>query len=216
MAIKTPNILPGEEGYISKKEKTIKKKSLEKRVRVTERKKELDLGKIKIGDRGYRIGRPNTTHRGEKKYPIWRYRRKIGEIIVANKETSNEKISLKFLRLGGIGNYKHLIQDSDFQMQWMVREQELLMTQDKCHVCKKNLSKTAIPNLYHYNLFRFRTQLLEKAEKVPEEVISGKLTISKGWEKFNNILEEGNRYYMALRETALVCAACAKQKGIRE
>jgi len=63
-------------------------------------------------------------------------------------------------------------------------------------------------------MFKFRTDLLEKASEVPEEVISGKLTIEKGWEKFNDILEEGNRYYMSLKDTALVCSNCAKQKNL--
>ena len=47
MAIKTPNILPGEKGYISKKEKTARKKSTEKKARTTQRKKDLKIGKIK-------------------------------------------------------------------------------------------------------------------------------------------------------------------------
>jgi hypothetical protein len=214
MAIKTPDLLPGEKGYVPKKEKTAMRKQLEKKKKIATRKKEMAIGKIKNPDRGYRIGRPSTTPRGAKKFPIWRYRRKIGEILVEDKNTPKEKISLKFFRLGGIGNYKHLIQDADFQMQWMVREQELLMTQDKCHGCRKNLSKSAKPNLFHHKLFKKRTELLEKAENVPPEVLSGKLTISKGWEKFNDILEEGNRYYMSLKDTALICAACAKQKGL--
>ena len=98
----------------------------------------------------------------------------------------------------------------------MTREQELLILQDKCHTCDKKISKTAKPNLFHYNLFKIRAGLLEKAEKVPEEVISGKLSVQKGWEKFNKILEEGNRYYMSLKDTALVCPNCAKQKGLVE
>ena len=44
-------------------------------------------------------------------------------------------------------------------------------------------------------MFKKRTDLLEKASLVPQEVVKGKLTIEKGWEKFNNILEEGNRYF---------------------
>ena len=63
-------------------------------------------------------------------------------------------------------------------------------------------------------MFQKRTDLLEKASKIPEEVISGKLTIEEGWEKFNDILEEGNRYYMSLKDTALICLACAKNKGL--
>ena len=65
-------------------------------------------------------------------------------------------------------------------------------------------------------MFKKRIDLLERAAKVPEEVIKGKLTIEKGWEKFNDILEEGNRYYMSLVDTALVCSACAKQKNLNE
>ena len=48
------------------------------------------------------------------------------------RSTPKEEIKLKFYRLGGVGNYKHLIQDADFQMQWAIREQELLITQRKC------------------------------------------------------------------------------------
>jgi hypothetical protein len=214
MAIKTPDILPGEKGYVSKKEKTIKRKIGEKRTRRAVRKQDMKIGKIKTGYKGYRIGKPTTTPRKEKRYLVWRYSRKIGEILVINKDTPQEKITFKFNRLGGIGNHKHLIQDADFQMEWMVREQELLMTQDKCYVCGKKLSKSAKPNLYHYKMFKKRTDLLEKASKVPEEVAKGKLTIEEGWEKFNDILEEGNRYYMSLKDTALVCSACAKQKNL--
>ncbi len=88
------------------------------------------------------------------------------------------------------------------------------MTQKTCYNCSKKISKVAKPNLYHYNMFKFRTDLLEKASRVPEDVISGKLTIEKGWEKFNNILEKGNRYYMSLKDTALLCSSCAKQKKL--
>ena len=216
MAIKTPDILPGEKGYISKKDKTKAKKSTEKKIQATQRKKDMSTGKIKAGSKAYRIGRPTTTPRKEKKYPIWRYSKKIGEIIISNKDTSNEKITLTFKRLGGIGNYKHLIQDADFQLQWAIREQELLITQDKCYLCGKKISKSAKPNLYHFNMFKKRIELLEDAAKVPEQVISGKLTIEKGWEKFNNILEKGNKYYMSLKDTALVCSSCAKQKNLNE
>ena len=174
----------------------------------------MTIGKIKTGAKGYRIGRPSTTPRKERKYPVWRYARKIGEIVVKNKDTPEEEITLKFNRLGGVGNHKHLIQDIDFQKEWMIREQELLMTQDNCYVCDKKISKSAKPNLYHYNMFKKRTELLEKAALVPEEVVKGKLTIEKGWEKFNDILEEGNRYYMSLKDTALVCASCAKKKNL--
>ena len=214
MPIKTPDILPGEPGYIPKKERTIRKKATEKKQRKIAQKKETQIGKIKTGSKGYRIGRPITTPRKEKKYPIWRYSKKIGEILIKNKDKENEEISLTFKRLGSIGNYRHLIQDADFQLQWAIREQELLMTQDKCYVCGKKLSKTATPNLYHYNLFRKRAELLEEAEKIPEEVVKGKLTIQEGWEKFNELIEQGNRYYMSLKETALVCAGCARQKGL--
>ncbi|MCD4770826.1 hypothetical protein K8R30_00235 [archaeon] len=214
MAIKTPDILPGEKGYISKKQKTATKKVREKKIKAVRRKKEKTIGKIKTGRKGYRIGKMSITPRKERKYPIWRYSKKIGEIIVKNKDTPEEKATLAFKRLGGIGNHKHLIQDVDFQLQWAIREQELLMTQEKCYTCPKKISKAAKPNLYHYNMFKFRTDLLEKAAKVPEQVVSGKLTIEKGWERFNNILEEGNRYYMSLKDTALLCAACAKQKNL--
>ena len=214
MAIKTPSILPGEKGYVSKKEKTTVRKAGEKVVRKAAHKKEMTIGKIKTGAKGYRIGRPSTSPRKEKKYPIWRYSRKIGEIVVSKKDTSDEEATLKFNRLGGVGNYKHLIQDADFQKEWMIREQELLMTQDKCHVCHKKLSKSAKPNLYHYKMFKKRTDLLEEASQVPEQVIKGKLTIEKGWKKFNDILEQGNRYYMSLKDTALICPSCAKQKGL--
>jgi len=214
MSIKTPDILPGEKGYISRKEKTAMKKTTEKKEKSTQRKKDMTIGKIKTGGKGYRIGRPSVTYRKEKKYPIWRYSRRIGEIVIKNRGTPEETVSMKFNRLGGIGNHKHLIQDVDFQREWLIREQELLMTQEKCHNCHKKLSKSAKPNLFHYNMFKKRTDLLEKASHVPEEVLSGKLTIEKGWEKFSDILEEGNRYYMSLKETALICATCAKQKNL--
>jgi len=235
MPIKTPNILPGEKGYISKKEKTIKRKVKEKTEKIKERKKEATIGKIKTGSKGYRIGKPAIMPNKNKKYTIWRYSKKIGEILVKNENitiaTKSQKahnhdevatsqaqknITLKFNRLGGIGNYKHLIQDADFQFQWAVREQELLITQEKCFVCHKKLSKTAKPNLYHYNMFKKRTELLEKASLVPQEVVDGKLTIERGWEKFNDILEQGNRYYMSLKDTALICSSCAKQKGLSD
>lgn len=216
MAIKTPNILPGEKGYISKKDKTIAKKSAEKKIQLSQRKKDMAMGKIKVGSKAYRVGKPSTTPRKEKKYPIWRYSKKIGEIIISNKDASDEKIILTFKRLGGIGNHKHLIQDADFQLQWAIREQELLMTQDKCYLCDKKISRSAKPNIYHYNMFKKRIELLEDAAKVPKQVISGKLTIEKGWEKFNSILEKGNKYYMSLKDTALVCSSCAKQKNLNE
>jgi len=215
MAIKTPSVLPGEPGYVSKKERTKKIKEKEKNSRKKAKKQDMKIGKIKTGSKGYRIGRPKITPRKEKKYPIWRYSKKIGEILVKNKETPEEEISMKFNRLGGVGSYKHLIQDADFQKKWMIREQELLMTQKNCYSCNKRLSKTAEPNLYHYKMWKKRAELLEEAEKVPSEVIKGKLTIKEGWEKFNDILEEGNRYYMSLKDTALICSTCAKKKGLK-
>ena len=216
MAIVTPKILPGEKGYISKKEKTAKKKAAEKRIKAYQRKSDKSIGKIKTGGKGYRIGKVSITPQKNRKYPIWRYSKRIGEILVSNKDTPEEKITLEFKRLGGIGNFKHLIQDADFQLQWAIREQELLMTQEKCYTCSKKISRTAKPNLYHYNMFKKRTELLEKAAKVPEQVIAGKLTIEKGWEKFSDILESGNRYYMSLKDTALLCATCAKQKNLNK
>jgi len=214
MAIVTPNILPGEKGYISKKDRTAAKKIRGKIIKTAALKKEMSMGHIKTGYKAYRIGRPTTTPKGEKKYPLWRYSRKIGEIIIRNKGSKDEEITLTFNRLGGIGNYKHLIQDTDFQLQWAIREQELLMTQKKCYLCPKKISRAAKPNLFHYNMFKKRTELLEKAAKVPKEVVSGKLTIEEGWDKFNDILEEGNRYYMELKETALLCSSCAKKKNL--
>lgn len=214
MAIKTPDILPGEPGYVSKKERTAKKKVAEKTARKKTQRKELTIGKITTGGNGYRIGRPATLPNKSKRYPIWRYSKKIGEIMVRNKDSENEQIELTFNRLGGIGNHRHLMQDSDFRMQWMIREQELLMTQGSCYLCHKKISKTSKPNLYHYNMFKKRTDILEKASKVPGMVVSGKLTIEEGWNKFNDILEEGNRYYMSLKDTALICSTCAKRKNL--
>ncbi len=211
MAIKTPNLLPGEKGYVPKKERTAKRKETEKKAKAVQRKKDKLIGKVRTGGKGYRVGRVSITPRKEKRYPIWRYSKNIGEIIVS----PEEEATLTFKRLGGIGNHKHLIQDVDFQLQWAIREQELLMTQETCHNCSKKVSKAAKPNLYHYNMFKMRTDLLEKAARVPGQVILGKLTIEKGWEKFNNILEEGNRYYMSLEDTALLCSACAKQKNLK-
>ena len=214
MAIKTPNILPGEKGYVSKKEKTANRKTAEKKSRAVARKKDLKIGKIKTGGRGYRIGKVSVTPRKERKYPVWRYSKRIGEILVKNKDTSEEEIFMKFNRFGGIGNYKHLIQDADFQLEWAVKEQELLMTQKECFSCKKKLSKTAKPNLYHHKMWKKRTDLLEAAEKIPEDVINGKLTIEEGWDKFSDTLEEGNRYFMSLKDTALICSTCAGRKGL--
>ncbi len=210
MAIKTPNLLPGEKGYVPKKERTIKKKENEKKAKAVQRKRDKIVGKIKTGGNGYRIGRVSITPRKEKKYPIWRYSKNIGEIIV----DIEDEITVTFKRLGGVGNHKHLIQDVDFQTQWAIREQELLMTQKTCYNCSKKISKVAKPNLYHYKMFKIRTSILEKAARVPIDVISGKMTIEEGWTKFNNILEDGNRYYMSLEDTALLCATCAKQKNL--
>jgi hypothetical protein len=215
MAIKTAKILPGEPGYISKKEKTLKKKAAEKKKKIAKRKADKSIGKIKTGSKGYRIGKVSITPTKARKYPIWRYSKKIGEILVQNKDTPEETVSLEFKRLGGIGNFKHLIQDADFQLQWAIREQELLITQETCHECGKKISKSAKPNLYHYDLFKVRTALLEKASKIPQQVIDGKLTIEEGWEKFNDTIEEGNRYFMSLKDTALICAACAKKKDLK-
>lgn len=216
MPIVTPKILPGEPGYISKKERTQKEKQKEKKEKRFQQKKETNIGKIKLGSKGYRLSRPSITPRKERRYNVFRYSRKIGEILVSNKDLPNEEITLEFNRLGGIGNYKHLIQDADFQLEWATREQELLLTQGNCYICKKKLSKTAIPHLYHYNLFKKRAELLEKAQKIPQEVVDGKITLEDGWTKFNNIIEEGNRYYMSLKDTALICSSCAKQKGLEE
>lgn len=63
-------------------------------------------------------------------------------------------------------------------------------------------------------MFKKKSQILEDSESVAAEVVSGKLTIEEGWEKFNDILEEGNRYYMSLKDTALICASCAKEKQV--
>jgi len=189
MAIKTPSILPGEKGYVSKRERTVVRKAGDKLARRVQRKKDMRLGKIKSGHKSFRIGKPKTTPRKIIKYPIWRYSKRIGEIIVIGKDADDEHIEMTFNRLGGVGNYKHLIQDSDFQLAWAIREQELLITQKNCNLCYKKLSKTAIPNLYHIKMWKKRTKLLEDASKVPGEVVSGKLSIEKGWEKFNDILE---------------------------
>jgi len=214
MAIKTPDILPGEKGYISKKEKTLLNKKKEKKERIIKRKNDLIIGKIKTGSKAYRIGKLKITFKGEKKYPIWKYYKKIGDILVKNKNSQNEEIILTFHRFGGIGNFKHLIQDVDFQKRWAIREQELLITQKNCFICGKKISKSAKPNLYHIKMWKKRAKILEDAEKIPEEVVKGKLTIEKGWKKFNDILEEGNRYYMSLKDTALICPTCARNKGL--
>ncbi len=210
MVIKTPDILPGEPGYVSKKERSREKKIAEKKEKGNREKVEIQIGNILVGGKGYRIGKPSVTPRREKKHTIWRFAKRIGEITVSNEG----EISVKFFRFGKVANYKSLIQDIDFQKEWMIREQELLMTQEDCYLCGAKISKSARPNLYHYNLWKKQAELLEKAEEVPNEVVEGKLTIEEGWNKFNEILEEGNRYYMSLVETALVCANCAKKKGL--
>lgn len=214
MAIKTPDILPGEPGweeYITKKKKA-KEKARSKNKQPLKRAPK-QVGNIQTGGGGLRIGRETSTYDGKKKYPVWRYRRQIGEIIIDNEE-NDSKISLSFIRMGGGGNFRHLIQDPDFQKKWNAREEELLSSQSECYLCKKKISKTAKPNLFHYNFFKKKTEILERAEKVPEKIVSGKLTLEEGWNEFNDILEEGNRYYMGLKETALLCPACAKRKGI--
>ena len=71
MPIKTPKILPGEKGYISKKEKTATKKAKEKKTKAKQRKKEMTIGKIKTGTKGYRIGRQTITPKKERKYPSY-------------------------------------------------------------------------------------------------------------------------------------------------
>lgn len=209
MAIKTPSILPGEPGYISKKERREKELNKEKKQKNKD-KTNLQIGNITLGSKSFRIGRPKTTPRKEKKYLIWRYTKKIGEITIY----TNNNIDLKFFRFGGIANYKHLIQDVDFQKRWTEREQELLRTQGKCFLCGKKISKTAKPNLYHTKMWQKRAQILEEAEKIPEDVVKGNLTLEEGWKKFNDTLEEGNRYYMSLQDTVLICASCANKKGL--
>lgn len=211
--ITTPDILPGESGWEElqqkKKQKKQDKKQQDKRKVLTQ------IGKIITGELAFRIGKSITTFKGDKRYAVWRYKRKIGEIKVEKPESENEKIMLSFIRFGGIGNYKNLIQDADFRLKWITREQELLFTQKECYLCKKILSKSSEPNLYHYKLFQKRAEFLEKGEEVPSEVVEGKMTISQGWQKFKDIIEEGNRYYMSLKDTALICATCARTKGLR-
>jgi hypothetical protein len=207
MAIKTPDILPGEPGYISKKERTQKEKK--ERDKEKER-KPLQIGNILLGSKAFRIGRQIITPRKEKKFPLWRYMKKIGEIIIL----PSGKISLSFFRFGRVGNYKNLIQDIDFQRSWNSRERELLAIQSKCFLCETKISKSSQPNLYHTKMWQKRANILEEAEKVPQEVIEGKLTVEEGWKKFNKILEQGNRYYMSLEDTALICTSCAKKKGL--
>jgi predicted transport protein len=210
MSIKTPDVLPGEPGYISKKDRTKEKRIGEKKEKIKKEKIDVQIGNIRLGGKGYRIGRPKITPKREKKYVIWRFAKRIGEISVAE----NGEITLKFFRFGKVANYKNLIQDVDFQKEWMTKEQELLMTQKECYLCRAKISKSAKPNLYHINLWKKQADLLEKADEVPSEVIEGKISVEDGWKKFHEILEEGNRYYMSLKETALICAACAKKKGL--
>jgi len=208
MAIKTPDVLPGEPGYVSRKERNLKLKEEEKKRKA--RKKRADsFGKVKLGGRGFRFGRPRVIPSG-KKIPLWRYSKNIGELFVSK----DGGLSVKFRRFGKIGNYKHLIQDASFQLEWATREQELLMTQKECYLCKRKLSKTAKPNLYHFNMWKKSLETLEEAERVPAEVACGKLSVEKGWEKFNQILESANKYYMSLKDTALICSSCAKKKNL--
>ena len=210
MAIKTPDILPGEPGYVSRKDKTKEKKIEEKREKVKKEKTDVQIGNIRVGGKGYRLGRHRVTPKKERKYVIWRFSKRIGEITVSEKN----EVSLKFYRFGKVANYKTLIQDADFQKEWAIREQELMMTQKECYLCGAKISRSARPNLYHYNLWKKQADLLERAEEVPNEVLEGKITIEDGWNRFNEILEEGNRYYMSLKETSLICASCAKKKGL--
>ncbi len=213
MAIKTPSILPGEQGWEEykknkkKENKEIKKESSGKK-RIPEK-----IGNITLGDKSFRFGLPFNTYKEETKFFIWRYKRKIGEIIV-KKNGDEEEIILTFFRIKRMGNFKDLITDSDFQKEWSSKEIELLKTQKDCYLCGKRISKTAKPNIYHYNIFKKKAHILENSEKVAEQVVKGEITLSEGWEMYNDILEEVNRYYMSLREVALICANCAKTKQI--
>jgi len=101
MPIKTPNLLPGEKGYISKKERTAKRKQSDRKAKVAKIKKDKLIGKIRAGSKAYRIGRVSITPRKDKRYPIWRYSKNIGEILV----TPEKEAELTFKRLGGIGNF---------------------------------------------------------------------------------------------------------------
>ncbi len=167
------------------------------------------VGNIVLGDKKFRFGMPFENHKGEVKYYIWRFKLKIAEVVV-----KGEEVSLVFFNFKKIGDYKNLILDEDFQKKWAEREKELLESQIKCHLCDKKISKSARPNIYHFNMFKFKSQVLEKSVKVSDDVVSGKLSVSEGWDKFNDILEDGNRYYMSLKETALICPSCAKEKNI--
>lgn len=216
MVIKTPSILPGEPGWenLQKKKLISKNKNSFLGVRKSKKKTPDKIGNIILGDKAFRFGLPFKTHKGLTKYFVWRYKSKIGEIIISKAGEKNETIELTFNRLKSVGNYKALIHDVDFQKAWEKREQELLDTQKTCYLCHKSISKTAKPNLYHYNMFRKRSDILESSEEVTQEVVDGKLTIAEGWANFNDILEDGNRYYMSLKETALICASCAKKKNL--
>ncbi len=210
MSIKTPSILPGEPGWEeyqkAKQEKKIQKKQEKK---VSKKRTPTQVGNIVLG-KGFRFGIPFKTYKGETKYYVWKFKTKIAEIT----ETTKGEISLEFFRFKKIGNYRDLINDADFQVNWKNREEELKKTQPNCYLCGKVISKSAKPNIYHYNMFKKKSQILEDSESVAAEVVSGKLTIEEGWEKFNDILEEGNRYYMSLKDTALICASCAKEKQV--
>ena len=212
--IVTPDILPGEPGWEklqAKKKREKEKAKLKSKVLVKKAPKK--IGNITTGGNGLRIGREIKTYTGKRRYPVWRYRRQVGEIVVENEE-NNSKISLSFIRLGGKVNHQNLIQDLDFQKKWNKRKKELLENQKGCYLCGKNISKTAKPNLFHYKLFKKKSEILERAEKVPLLVVGGKLNLEEGWKEFNNVLEDGNRYYMSLKDTTLICAHCAKNKGL--
>jgi hypothetical protein len=213
--ITTPDILPGEPGwdkYIADKKKA--KEATRLKTKKVVKKAPRKVGNISTGNGGLRIGREVRTYTGVKKYPVWRYRRQVGEIVVDTDDDGKEEIELTFIRLGSIANHRRLIQDVDFQKKWDAKEKELLDSQGTCHLCNKKISKTAKPNLFHYNIFKKRALISEEAAKVPSRVVSGELTLEEGWSEFNNVLETGNKYYMSLEETALVCASCAKSRGL--
>lgn len=210
MSIKTPNILPGEPGweeYQKSKEKEKKKVIEEKKPR---KRTPIQVGNIILESNRFRFGLPFKNYKGETKYYIWKFKLKIGEVTI----DKNGNISLEFFRMKRIGNYRDLIVDVDFAKRWTEREHELLDSQKNCYLCGKKISKAAKTNLYHYNMFKRKSQILEESQNVACDVVSGKLSIEDGWEKFNDILEEGNRYYMSLKDTALVCATCAKEKQV--
>ena len=207
MVIKTPNILPGEPGW---EERKITKKSVQIKEKVSKKRTPEQVGNIVLGSKMLRFGLPLKNYKGETKYYIWKFKIKIGEVTV----DKNDKISLEFFKFKRIGNYRDLINDVDFQKKWVERENELLESQKDCYICGKKISKGAKPNIYHYNMFKKKSELLENSENVAEEVVSGKLTAFDGWEKFNDILKEGNRNYMSLKDTALICANCEKNRDI--